>query len=194
MWPFETAMVKTRPTEAAYTNALLHEAVQYARTPLGPVALHAIAAGLPIVFGAYLPSAYYEEAHRTGAMPVDGQQAQRPESGHAMLIVGYDTSSKTWLVRNSWGEGFADRGYFRIPFDTMAAYSDPTHFWTIGAIEQAQGVSLSGPALMGAQQQIQQQAKADMASILAAKREDVRSELKSRLDQAKSDFRSRLRN
>lgn len=193
MWPFETAMVKTKPTEAAYTNAMLHEAVQYARTPLGPVALQALAAGLPIVFGAYFPSAYYDEAHRSGAMPVDGQQSQRPDSGHAMLIVGYDAPSKTWLVRNSWGEGYADKGYFRIPFDTMASYADPTHFWTIGAIEQTQGLSLAGPTLMGAQQQIQQQAKADMATILAGKREDVRSELKSRLEEAKSDFRSRLR-
>lgn len=193
MWPFEEAMVKTRPTEAAYSNAMLHEAVQYARTPHGPVALQALAAGLPVVFGAYFPSAYFEEAHQKGVMPLDAQQAQRPDSGHAMLIVGYDMPSKTWLVRNSWGEGYADRGYFRVPFDTMSSYADPTHFWTVGAIEATQGVSLSGPSLMGTQQKIEANAKADMTSILAGKRSDVRGELTSRLKEAKSDFRSRLR-
>ncbi|WP_169711832.1 C1 family peptidase [Henriciella litoralis] len=193
IWPFEMAMLKTRPTEAAYQNAMMHEAVQYARTPLGPIAMQALAAGLPVVFGAYFPSAYFDEAHRTGTMPQDAQRRERPASGHAMLIVGYDLPTKTWLVRNSWGEGYADKGYFRVPFDTMVSYSDPTHFWTIGAIEQTQGLSLSGPSVMGAQQKIQAQAKADMASVLAGKREDVRSELKSRLDEAKADFRSRLR-
>ena len=75
----------------------------------------------------------------------------------------------------------------------MITYSDPTHFWTIGAIEKTQGLSLSGPSLITAQQTIQSQARADMVSVLGEMRGDIRSDLKSRLDQAKSDFRSRLR-
>ncbi len=193
MWPFETSMVLTKPTEAAYANGMMNEAVQYARTPLGVSALQAVAAGLPVVFGAYFPSAYYQEAAQTGRMPVDGNRARRPDGGHAMLIVGYDSAEKAWLVRNSWGEGYADLGYLRIPFDTMASYSDPTHFWTIGAIEKTQGLSLSGPSLISTQQTIQSHARADMVSVLGEMRGDIRSDLKSRLDQAKSDFRSRLR-
>ncbi|MGB3624290.1 MAG: C1 family peptidase [Henriciella sp.] len=193
IWPFQPAMVNTQPTQAAYQNAMLHEAVQYARTPLGPAVFQALASGLPIVFGAVFPSSLYQEAHQTGTMSVHTEAFERPQMGHAMLIVGYDMPSKTWLVRNSWGEQYAEKGYFRIPFDTMSTFSDPTHFWTIGAIEQAQGLSLSGASLMGTQQKIQANAKADMASVLAGKRDDVRSELRSRLDEAKSDFRSRLR-
>jgi hypothetical protein len=75
----------------------------------------------------------------------------------------------------------------------MASYSDPSHFWTIGAIEQTQGLSLAGPSMMSAQQAIQSQAKADMTALLAHKRSDVRSDLSSRLSEAKADFRSRLR-
>ena len=193
MWPFEEAMVLTRPTEAAYGNAMQHEAVQYARTPLGGSAIQAVAAGLPVVFGSYFPSAYFDEAARSGIMPADATRAQRPDGGHAMLIVGYDLAQKAWLVRNSWGEQWGERGYFRIPFDTMVSYSDPTHFWTIGAIEQTQGLSLSGPSMMSAQQTIQSQARADMVALLGQKRGDVRSDLSSRLEAAKSDFRSRLR-
>lgn len=194
MWPFEKSMVLTKPTEAAYANGMMNEAVQYARTPLGVSALQALAAGLPVVFGAYFPTAYYQEAAQTGSMPADGNRAMRPDGGHAMLIVGYDTPEQTFLVRNSWGEGYADRGYLRIPFNTMASYSDPTHFWTVGAIEKTEGLSLSGPSLTSAQQTIQSQAKADMVAVLGDMRSDIRSDLKSRLDQAKSDFRSRLRN
>jgi C1A family cysteine protease len=26
--------------------------------------------------------------------------------GHAVLVVGYDDTKKTWLMRNSWGDGW----------------------------------------------------------------------------------------
>ena len=39
------------------------------------------------------------------------QDAPSPGGGHAMLLVGYDMTTRSWLVRNSWGEDFADRGY-----------------------------------------------------------------------------------
>lgn len=34
--------------------------------------------------------------------------------GHAVLLVGFDQSDGTWLVRNSWGEGWGDGGYARL--------------------------------------------------------------------------------
>ncbi|KAM0066379.1 putative fruit bromelain [Helianthus debilis subsp. tardiflorus] len=36
---------------------------------------------------------------------------------HAMLLVGYDQDpdgTKYWIVRNSWGEGWGEKGYIRM--------------------------------------------------------------------------------
>lgn len=40
------------------------------------------------------------------------------EGGHAVSVVGYDTSGPInyWIVKNSWGENWGESGYFRIAF------------------------------------------------------------------------------
>ncbi len=145
LWPFQEAMCMARPTDAAYKNALKFQAVQYARTPLGAAAMAALASGLPVVFGTYLPQSFFTVGASTGTMPGPAETVPKPGGGHAMLLVGYDLQDQTWLVRNSWGTGWADGGYVRIPFATLKAYSDPTHFWTIGAIENAPKLMRADP-------------------------------------------------
>ncbi len=194
VWPFDLGQVVMQPPQQAYQNAQLHEAVQYARCPLGQSAIQAVGAGLPVVFGTYIPSAFYDEAGRTGLMPLPTGQKDPNAGGHAMLIVGYDMPSKTWLVRNSWGAGWGDQGYFRVPFATLDAYSSPEHFWAIGEIESKQGMSLSGPTPKQASETTRVDAVAEVADALARLRGDLRSELQSELDKQKADIRNRLRN
>lgn len=194
MWPFLEPMVKVRPTMGCYTNASYYEAIQYARTPLGVSAMTALSQGLPVVFGTYIPMDYYQIAAKTGVMPGAGKVVQTmPASGHAMLLVGYDMTEKTWLVRNSWGTGYADGGYLWIPFDTLEAWSAPSHFWTIGAIEQIDGFSLIGPKMDAAAIGGPLASGASAASGLAQKRADLRSELSDRLIASQSNLKDRLR-
>ncbi len=193
IWPFDLNQVLTQPPQAAYQNATNHEAVQYARTMLGQGSLAALAAGFPVVFGTYAPSRFYEEAGKTGLMPAPAEQLEPPAGGHAMLIVGYDLPSKTWLIRNSWGPNWGDQGYFRCPFATLEAYSSPDHFWAIGAIEGAQGLSLSGPKPVDAAVAVRATAAAEVQESLADLRRNLRSELQTELDKQKEDIRKRLR-
>lgn len=189
MWPFLEAMVKVKPTMGSYGNAAYYEAVQYARTPLGVPALVALSQGLPVVFGTYAPMDYYDVAHVTGKMPYANQiTPTKPPSGHAMLLVGYDMAEKCWLARNSWGAGWADQGYCWIPFDTLEAWSDPTSFWTIGAIEQTDGFGLNGPGL---NDHFSQESHAQ--DQLGQLRNTMRSSLTSELDAKKQAIKDRFR-
>lgn len=196
MWPFQEAMVTSKPTDACYQNARNHDAVQYARTPRGVSALTALSQGLPVVFGMFAPGEYYDVAARTGTMPKpDEVQTTRPPSGHAMLIVGYDMPGRAYLVRNSWSAQWADGGYCWVPFETMDAWSRDEDFWTIGAIEQTQGFSLVGPSLeesmgsVGVGPDILQGHFQGVGNL----RMELRQQLTEGLEAAKRDFRSKLR-
>jgi len=39
--------------------------------------------------------------------------------GHAVAIVGYDDAKQAFKVKNSWGTGWGERGYFWIGYDQM---------------------------------------------------------------------------
>lgn len=41
---------------------------------------------------------------------------------HALLIIGYDDSTETFLIRNSWGEGWGDNGYGTISYDYVRSF------------------------------------------------------------------------
>ena len=64
---------------------------------------------LQTAFTVYSDFMYYSGGiyqHKSGSV----------EGGHAVTFVGYGEENKVkyWLVRNSWGEDWGEKGYFRI--------------------------------------------------------------------------------
>lgn len=60
-------------------------------------------------------------------------------NGHAVLLVGYDDATQSFKVKNSWGAGWGESGYFRI------AYNDVTDDVRFGSYAcRAYGPYLTG--------------------------------------------------
>jgi hypothetical protein len=41
----------------------------------------------------------------------------QPTGGHVVAIVGYDDSKSCWIVKNSWGTKWGEKGWFRMAYD-----------------------------------------------------------------------------
>jgi hypothetical protein len=63
------------------------------------------------------------------------------QGGHAVLIVGYDDVNQCFIVKNSWGTGWGEAGFFRI------AYSQLTSPINFGGGTLTYYGSLSAPSL-----------------------------------------------
>jgi C1A family cysteine protease len=61
------------------------------------------------------------------------------EGGHAILIVGWNDSDSAFIVKNSWGTGWGESGFFKI------AYSELTGNTKFARYSYAYGTA-SGPA------------------------------------------------
>lgn len=71
-----------------------------------------LAALKPVLIGLKVPYDFRENipAPRT---------SWRAEDPHAMLVVGYNEYSETFLIMNSYGSGWGDGGFFRMDWDTL---------------------------------------------------------------------------
>jgi C1A family cysteine protease len=77
----------------------------------------ALAAKKPFVFGLVLYKSHMTEAvAKTGDLPLPAK-GEDIIGGHAVVCVGYDDAKQAFIVRNSWGTGWGDKGYFYMPYE-----------------------------------------------------------------------------
>lgn len=210
IWPYTHETRNTPPPEKAYEAARALMALEFGRVDRDRTMVATLASGLPVPFYTMMPSAYYDEADKSGFTPSVSKEKSppppEPETCHAMLVVGYELNAQVWIVRNSWGKDWAADGYFLIPFDTMAAYTRPDWFWAIGSIEQATmgrmkmsaaGQAMEAPAPMDrayAQSQAAPSAPSETTgNAIDRMKQDMRSKVNTDLAAAKDALRKRLR-
>lgn len=75
-----------------------------------------LAKGNPAVFGYMVYKSFMSPiVATTGKMPMPKPNEQLL-GGHAILVVGYDDAQQVLIIKNSWGKGWGDKGYFYMPY------------------------------------------------------------------------------
>ena len=136
-WPFDLHRIFEPPHESAYTEAtnFLIEDAYRVKVDLDAMR-QCLADGYPFTFGLDLFSSF-QKAGSKGLVPMPDPDSEQHDGGHAMLCVGHSDADKVFIVRNSWGEGWGDRGYCYIPYDYMTNPDLNGDLWAIRHVANA---------------------------------------------------------
>jgi C1A family cysteine protease len=128
-WPYDVTKFTKKPSVVCYTKALFHKIQSYRSLQTQNELLTCLASGYPFVFGISVYGSFESEiVAKTGIVPMPSP-TESNLGGHAVCGVGYDQSTKLFKVRNSWGTGWGDKGYFYLPFEYVNKLA--SDFWTI---------------------------------------------------------------
>jgi len=126
--PYNIAKFTKAPTAKDIADAVKYKISEYHRVTSLTLLKATLFANQPVVVGIDVYESFESDAVATTGvvpMPVADEQLL---GGHAVLAVGYDDTKKQVIVRNSWGAGWGDKGYFYLPYDYFATHV--SDMWT----------------------------------------------------------------
>jgi C1A family cysteine protease len=142
-WPYDLDLVNETPDDDAVdeaSNFLIEEANEI-NIDLYEMK-HCLAEGFPFVFALKLFKTF-DHARKKGIVPIpklNSEEGRESHGNHAMLCVGYLDNHKLFIVRNSWGEDWGDKGYCYIPYEYM---TNPELCWDCWAIRNVSDLDFS---------------------------------------------------
>jgi len=135
-WPYVIANFAEKPPAAAFADGLNHLAFQVQQVAQDLTAMKDLLANsLPIVIGFTVYQSFESpQVAKTGIVPLP-RHNETVLGGHAVLVVGYDDSTSMFIVRNSWGTGWGQAGYFMMPYGYLTNPRLADDFWTANRTE-----------------------------------------------------------
>ncbi len=135
--PYDITRFADKPSDQCYAEALKHQVLSYSRVSRTLAQMKGcLASGYPFVFG-FTVYESFESASvaKTGKVNMPKVKEQQV-GGHAVMAVGYDDTTKRFIVRNSWGEGWGLKGYFTMPYEYLMNENLSDDFWTVRVVEE----------------------------------------------------------
>ncbi len=132
-WPYVISQFAQKPPANTYADALQTKVTQYLAVAQDAQQMKScLASGYPIHIGFSVYSSFESAAvAQSGVAPMPNLKTEKLLGGHAVVVVGYDDASGTWLCRNSWGTGWGMAGYFTFPYAYLTNSQLSGDFWTL---------------------------------------------------------------
>ena len=136
MWKYDITKFTECPTQECYDNAKNHKSIEYKRVVQSLEQLkQCLIEGFPFIFGFNVYSSFEtQEVAENGIMPMP-KEDEELLGGHAVCAVGFDDNKRVFIVRNSWGDSWGDKGYFYMPYAFITNTSQCSDFWTVKKIK-----------------------------------------------------------
>ncbi len=131
-WPYNIAQFTAQPPAKVAQAAIKNIVKRYEAVGQDPVSIKAcLAEGYPVVLGILVFESFMSvKTAATGIVPMP-KRGEANNGGHALVIVGHDSMAKQYLLVNSWGDQWGDKGYARIPEDYIHNPKLTADLWRI---------------------------------------------------------------
>lgn len=138
-WVNDEEMILEEPDEDAYNQAYSFKIVdaEYVETDLD-LWKNTLAEGYPIAFALNTFNSFDDACKNKGRVPMPkaSDNVRKTHGWHAMLCVGYSDPDQMFIIRNSWGDEWGDRGYCYIPYNYVIHEEFNGHdSWIIKSVE-----------------------------------------------------------
>lgn len=136
--PYDIAKFTDPPSPTACADAAKTRVSSYCRVARNLTQMKGcLAAGYPFVFGFSVYDSFEgPDVAKTGVLQMPDTSRETMLGGHAVLAVGYDDTEQRFLIRNSWGAGWGQQGYFTMPYSYLLEENLSDDFWTLRLIAE----------------------------------------------------------
>lgn len=117
--PYHEELYVREPSEEAYANAKNHRVRKALNVNCTLEDIKsALEDGFPVAVSVNLYASFGSGYKGFISYPTAGEKQEKIEEHgrHAMVICGYSDENRIFIVRNSWGTGFGDKGYCYMPY------------------------------------------------------------------------------
>jgi len=137
-WPYDVEKFDAKPPDVAYTEGMDNQALKFSYVQEDDqvdAVKRVLHAGWPVIFGFQVPAAFEtQEVASSGVLPLPTSSSDKV-GGHAILACGFDDSQNAFLIRNSWGDQWGDKGYFWMPYEYVGKLKRGSDFWVLNTVE-----------------------------------------------------------
>ena len=133
--PYIIENFTTKPSVVAYKEGLSHRVISATNILQN---INSMKTSLfqknPFVVGISVYESFEsEEVAKTGYVPMPNPKKEKLLGGHAVCVCGYIPNY--WIVRNSWGPSWGDKGYFYLPTQYLLNPALSSDLWNITKIQ-----------------------------------------------------------
>lgn len=134
-WPYIISKFRNTPSQLAFDEGKISNKIDSSKVfqTLNDLKT-CLASGSPFVCGIYVYSSFLNiNVSRTGNIPLPNTRRESFLGGHALTCVGYDDTRQVFIMVNSWGNKWGDKGFCYIPYTYLTNRNLSGDFWKISS-------------------------------------------------------------